>query len=112
MLSWFSSCHLYPQTLENSVGDNYFPDVHIGKILRLVEDAQNASKDSIYTLTNARFIGYKYDPIERKHELTFDYSPDYKEIYDGMRRKGTMNAVWYGDLYIPGSEMLKRFPNI
>ncbi len=105
-LTWISSCHLYPQTLENSVGDNYFPDVHCGKILRLVEDAQINVLDPSYVLSNAGEIQYDYDAIERKHTLNFNYTPDYNEIYDGVRRKGTMQAVWYGDLNTPGSEMI------
>jgi hypothetical protein len=105
VLSWLSSCHLYPQTLENSVGDNYFPDVHCGKILRLIEDIQVSIKDPSYVLTNAGAIKYDYDPILRKHAILVDYGPDFNEIYDGVRRKGTMNIEWYGDLDIPGTEM-------
>lgn len=104
-ISWFSSCHLYPQTLENSVGDNYFPDVHVGKILRLVEDAQLAWGDSSYVLSNAGAIRYSFDNVEMKHELFFDYGPDYQEIYDGIRRKGTMTVTWTTDMEIPGSEL-------
>jgi hypothetical protein len=105
-LSWISSCHMYPQTLENSVGDNYFPDVHVGKILRLVEDAQLAWGDSSMNLTNAGAISYKFDNLEMKHQLWFDYGPDYVEIYDGVRRKGTMSVVWAGKMETPGSELL------
>jgi hypothetical protein len=104
-LSWVSSCHLYPQTLENSVGDNYLPDVHMGKILRLVEDAQLAWADSSYVLSNAGVISYSFNKLEMRHEMWFDYKPDYFEIYDGVRRKGTMSAVWSGDLSVPGTEL-------
>jgi hypothetical protein len=105
-ITWISSCHLYPQTLENSVGDNYFPDVHVGKILRIVEDGQMAFLDSTYTLDNAGSISYKFDNVEMKHELWFDYSPDYQETYDGIRRKGTMSVTWTTDMDIPGSELI------
>jgi hypothetical protein len=104
-ISWLSSCHLYPQTLENSVGDNYFPDVHCGKILRLIEDIQASIKDNNYTLTNAGNIRYDYDPVLRKHNIFVDYGPDLVEIYDGVRRKGTFQVEWYGDLEVPGTEM-------
>lgn len=76
-ISWFSSCHLYPQTLENSVGDNYFPDVHVGKILRLGEDPMPEIDKVDFTMPQSKILyilQMHVSGVSSKEELTFSIS--------------------------------------
>lgn len=100
-----SRCHIYTQTLENSAGDNYFCDAHTSKILRLAEDAILSWRDSSYSLTNAGAITYTFDNKTFKHVINIQYGPDLTEVYDGIRRKGSMDVVWTDNIEIPGSEV-------
>jgi len=93
-------CTYYNETIEDSVGDNYFPDYHTSKIVAQVQDAINVVNGRL-TISNGGVI--TSDTTSAVKTLTINYGPDFVEKYDGVRRKGRITVTWDSTVYLQGS---------
>ena len=93
-------CTYYNETVEDSVGDNYFPDYHTSKIVAQVQDAINVVHGRL-TISNGGVI--TSDTNSAVKTLTINYGAEYVEKYDGVKRKGRITVTWDNTVYLPGS---------